>query len=90
MQHTYAEDPGLDEELASLRADFPYFRIWSETIVGSVRYVACRVRSDVHPHTVVASDPREVRAALTAGFDESAGVTRQADLERVSDRAEDT
>jgi hypothetical protein len=67
LQHLPDHYAEAEEQLASLRADFPQFRIWREDIVGTVRYVACRLHPGTHPHTVVTSDPGEIRAALSAG-----------------------
>jgi hypothetical protein len=54
----------VEEELAGLRASFPQFRIWRETIGERRRYVARRLAPGTHPHTVVTPDPAELRAAL--------------------------
>ena len=51
-------------DLASLRADFPHFRIWREAIGGRVRYNAYRMQSGLHPHTLISDDLSEMRAAL--------------------------
>jgi hypothetical protein len=62
MQPGPADDHGASE-LDSLRKEFPQFQIWRETAFGRARYVA-RGR---HPHTLVTSDPDELRAVLSAG-----------------------
>jgi hypothetical protein len=54
------------EELAALRADFPQHDITRDATLIPARYVSRRVRSGVHPHTVVTPDPSELRAILTA------------------------
>jgi hypothetical protein len=45
-------------------AEFPAFRIWRESICGRVRFIACRLHPDLHPHTVITADLDELRAAL--------------------------
>src|SRR5450755_2174847 len=50
--------------LADLRAEFPRFRIWQETVGDRVRYVARRVYAGSAPHTVVTHDLDELRATL--------------------------
>jgi hypothetical protein len=57
----------MPDELASLQADFPQFRIWREITWGSARYVARSLQLDTRPHTVVTADPGEMRAALSSG-----------------------
>jgi hypothetical protein len=52
------------DELASLQADYPQFRIWRETMPGRRRYVARSQHLSVNPHTVITDDPDELRAAL--------------------------
>ena len=52
-------------ELASLQAGFPQFRIWRENVLGRRRYVACSQHLSVNPHTVITDDPEELRAALS-------------------------
>jgi hypothetical protein len=53
--------------VAALREEFPGYRISRELVVGQVRYVACRLHPDTHPHTVMSADPDRLRAALNAG-----------------------
>ena len=53
-----------DVELAALRADFPGFRIWPETVADRTRYVARSQRPGLNPHTVVTADLAELRTAL--------------------------
>jgi hypothetical protein len=67
MQHAPEVDtlPGIEEELASLRSSFPAFHILLEAIGGRRRYVARRIGPGTRPHTVMTSDPDELRAALT-------------------------
>jgi hypothetical protein len=62
---------GLDDEaarnapqLASLRAEFPCFRIWHEETCDRAVNVARSLHLELNPHTVVTSDIRELRAAL--------------------------
>jgi hypothetical protein len=54
------------EELAALRSDFPQHDITRDPTLSPARYVSRRLRPGVHPHTVVTSDPSELRAILTA------------------------
>ena len=50
--------------LTALQAEFPQFRIWRENVYGRRRYVARSERLSLNPHTVITSDPDELRAAL--------------------------
>lgn len=50
--------------LTALRAEFPEFRIWLEQLSGHNRFIARRQRPGTGLHTVVTSDPAELRAAL--------------------------
>lgn len=52
--------------LSALRAEFPEFRIWLEQLSGHNRFIARRQRPGTGLHTVVTSDPAELRAALAA------------------------
>jgi O-methyltransferase involved in polyketide biosynthesis len=52
------------DELPSLQAAFPCYRICREDICGRVRYSACRQQPGLHPHTVITDDLAEMRAAL--------------------------
>ena len=54
----------MHDELASLRKDFPRFRVWRETIGDRVHYVARSQHPGLNPHTVVTDDLAELRAAL--------------------------
>jgi hypothetical protein len=54
------------EELAALRADFPQYDISRDVTLSPARYVSRRLRTGVHPHTVVTPDPSELRAILAA------------------------
>ena len=60
-----ADDAEGDDALASLRADFPRFRIWRENFAGRVRYIARSQHPGQHPHTIVTDDPGELCAALS-------------------------
>jgi O-methyltransferase involved in polyketide biosynthesis len=51
-------------ELASLRKDYPGFRVWQEVTGDRVRYVARRLPPGIGPHTVVTADLGELRAVL--------------------------
>jgi hypothetical protein len=59
-----------DATLAALRAEFPGFRIWLEPTSGRHRFVARRQHPGTGLHTVVTSDPAELRAALAAARSE--------------------
>lgn len=61
---TRGSDPD-DARLDLLRADCPGFRIWREVIGAHRRYIARRLAPGTHPHTVIAADLDEIRAALT-------------------------
>jgi len=62
---TVGPSPSLDNSgLLTLRADFPQFRIWAETLGQRTRYTARRLDPGTSPHTVVTSDLDELRAAL--------------------------
>ncbi len=52
------------DQLAALSENFPQFRIWREIIGKRVRYIARSLHPDIRPHTVVTSDPAELRAEL--------------------------
>lgn len=51
-------------DLASLRADFPGFRIWREMTGDRVRYIARSMHPGTGPHTAVTADLAELRAVL--------------------------
>jgi hypothetical protein len=53
--------------VAALREEFPGYRISRELFVGQVQYVACRLETGTHPHTVMTADPDKLRATLRAG-----------------------
>jgi hypothetical protein len=59
-----------DATLAALRAEFPGFRVWTEPVGGRYRFVARRRHPGTGLHTVVTSDPAELRAALAAARSE--------------------
>jgi len=61
---------GPDATLAALRAEFPGFRVWLEPVGGRYRFVARRQHPGTGLHTVVTSDPAELRAALAAACSE--------------------
>jgi hypothetical protein len=50
--------------LTALRADFPEFQIWLEQLSTRERFVARRQGPGPGLHTVVTSDPAELRAIL--------------------------
>ena len=51
-------------ELADLQHDFPGYRIWQEPMGGRLRLVAVSRRPGASPHTLVTTDPSELRSAL--------------------------
>jgi len=53
-----------DEALTQLRASFPQFWIWQEITYDRPRYIARSRHPGVGPHTVITTDPDELRAAL--------------------------
>jgi hypothetical protein len=55
-----------DATLAALRQEFPAYRLWLEPAYGRYRFVARRLNPGTRPHTVITSDPAELRAALAA------------------------
>jgi hypothetical protein len=59
-----------DAALSALRAEFPGFRVWAEPAGGRYRFVARRRHPGTGLHTVVTSDPAELRAALAAARSE--------------------
>jgi hypothetical protein len=59
-------DNAAAADLAELRAQFPAFHIYREARpAGRARYVAQRIRDRAHPHTVVTTDPGELREELS-------------------------
>lgn len=61
--------PGIRDEdgladVAAMEAEFPEFAIWQEYAGERIQYIARRMRRGVHPHTIVTSDPAELRACL--------------------------
>jgi hypothetical protein len=56
--------PHLD--LADLQHDFPGYRIWREAMGDRVRLVAVRRHPGTRLHTMVTSDPAELRAVLAS------------------------
>jgi hypothetical protein len=61
-----ADQGGLGD-LAAMAAEFPEFAIWQEYAGERVQYIARRNHGGVHPHTIVTSDPAELRTCLTRG-----------------------
>jgi hypothetical protein len=53
-----------DATLAALRQEFPGYRIGLEPAYGRYRFIARRLHPGTRPHTVITSDPAELRAAL--------------------------
>jgi hypothetical protein len=56
--------PASHDQLAALREDFPRFRIWREITYDRTRYIARSQHLGQRPHTVVSTDPGELRAVL--------------------------
>jgi hypothetical protein len=59
-------DSERDAVLAALQADFPGYHVWLEPALTQVRFVARRQRPGSGLHSVVTTDPAELRAALAA------------------------
>jgi len=57
--------PGLPAP-GNTRTHFPAFHIWCETTLTGVRYIARSRHLSQNPHTLVTTDPAELRAVLTA------------------------
>lgn len=51
--------------LAALRKEFPGYRVWLEPARDQYRFIAQRRNPGTGPHTIVTSDPAELRDALT-------------------------
>jgi len=51
-------------ELTELQQDFPGYRIWQEPMGDCLRLVAVSRRPGASPHTLVTTDPSELRSAL--------------------------
>lgn len=59
------EEPRAHQrELADLQQDFPGYRIWQEPMGGRLRLVAVRRKPGTSPHTLVTTDPSELRSVL--------------------------
>src|SRR5262249_41570029 len=56
--------PVSEEELATVQADFPGYRIWREVLPGPDRYVVWSLLPGLSPHTVVTDDLSELRGLL--------------------------
>jgi hypothetical protein len=52
--------------LTALRAEFPGFQIWLEELSGRRRFIARRQHPGPGLHTIVTSDPTELRTTLAA------------------------
>lgn len=53
-------------ELADLQQDFPGYRIWQEPMGDRLRLVAVSRKPGASPHTLVTSDPSELRSVLAS------------------------
>lgn len=56
----------IGDGLATLRREFPAFRVWEEAAGDRIRYVARALRLGTRPYSVVTGDLAELRAALAA------------------------
>jgi hypothetical protein len=68
------EHRARQSELADLQEAFPGYRIWQEPMGDRLRLVAVSRRPGASPHTLVTTDPSELRSALansTLGSDPS-------------------
>ena len=63
MSHA-EEHRAHQRELTDLQQDFPGYRIWQEPMGARLRLVAVRRKPGTSPHTLVTSDPSELRSAL--------------------------
>jgi hypothetical protein len=54
------------DPLTAMQRDFPAYDIWQETTFTGVRYIARSRHLNQNPHTLVTSDPAELRAVLAA------------------------
>jgi hypothetical protein len=60
-------NPGVaPDPLSALQRDFPAFDIWRETTLTGIRYIARSRHLSQNPHTLITSDPAELRTVLTA------------------------
>jgi hypothetical protein len=59
----------VNDSLGTLRADFPGYTIDTEVRSGDdpTRYIAVRREPGPGPHTVITSDPAELRTELATG-----------------------
>jgi hypothetical protein len=60
------EHRAQQRELADLQQDFPGYRIWQEAMGGRLQLVAVRRNPGTSPHTLVTTDPSELRSALAS------------------------
>jgi len=58
------EHRAQQRELADLQQDFPGYRIWQEAMGGRLRLVAVRREPGTSPHTLITTDPSELRSEL--------------------------
>lgn len=54
----------MTNHLKMLRAEFPAYQIWEETVRNHSRFVARRQQQAPGPHTVITPDIDELRDAL--------------------------
>jgi hypothetical protein len=65
MSHIDEQD-ARRQELADLQQAFPQYRIWQEPMGDRIRLVAVRRTPGTGPHTLVTTEPAELRAALAS------------------------
>ena len=53
-----------EDDLATVQADFPGYRIWREILPGRDRYIVRSLVPGLSPHTLVTDDLAELRDAL--------------------------
>jgi O-methyltransferase involved in polyketide biosynthesis len=56
--------PVSEDDLATVQADFPGYRIWREILPGRDRYIVRSLVPGLSPHTLVTDDLAELRDAL--------------------------
>ena len=62
-----AGGPVSEDDLATVQADFPGYRIWREILPGRDRYVVRSLVPGLSPHTLVTDDLGELRDAAGTG-----------------------
>jgi hypothetical protein len=74
-----------EEDLATVRAEFPGYKIWREVFPGRDRYVVRSLLPGLSPHTVVTDDLSELRGLLEPAGPSPAGgfTTARANVARM-------